>query len=429
MKTSNFLKSILLTLTLVSLSCSGGDSSDSNSNNGNSSNTTIILTGSKSNVQIGETITFTVKNQSNLDVTNEATLKVNDQNITGNTWTATTSGQFSITAQIGNLTSNAYIVNVAELLTALTLSTPQNAFYQGEEITFNVIGNNGSILTDQCTITLNNNDIGGNDYTPTSSGMHEFVATYQGISSNTLQLDVMPPPSKFNQRVLIEDYTGTWCGYCPRVSYAIEQVKGVIDDASIIAIHNSDPMANSIGTALENQFNITGFPTAKINRTSDWIYPEPSNVTQIVNAADGEANVGLAINPSLNGNTMTIDIGVKFGGLFNQSGTKLAVYIVEDGLIYDQTNYTSYYGGTATIANFEHNEVMRDAITSPFGDTIPSAEVAAENVYTIQFTESVPNNVTNTSNISVVAFIANSSNQVINVRTAHFGSTQTFEEL
>ena len=31
--------------------------------------------------------------------------------------------------------------------------------------------------------------------------------------------------AKFKHRVLIEDFTGAWCGWCPRVSHAIELLK------------------------------------------------------------------------------------------------------------------------------------------------------------------------------------------------------------
>ena len=46
-----------------------------------------------------------------------------------------------------------------------------------------------------------------------------------------------PPYSGyFKKRVLIEDYTGTWCGNCTRVSHAIEEVKLLTDKAVTVAI-------------------------------------------------------------------------------------------------------------------------------------------------------------------------------------------------
>ena len=38
---------------------------------------------------------------------------------------------------------------------------------------------------------------------------------------------------------------------------------------------------------LKNAFEVTGYPTAYVNREAEWSYPEPSNVAQAVNAAQG----------------------------------------------------------------------------------------------------------------------------------------------
>ena len=110
--------------------------------------------------------------------------------------------------------------------------------------------------------------------------------------------------------------------------------------------------------------------------------------------------------------------------------TKTGVYVLEDGLIFDQTNYTSYYGGTSVISNFTHNDVLRASLTDLLGETIPSSEIVADNVYTKSFSVAVPSNVANASNMTVVAFVVDgNSNAALNVRAAHFGDTQTFEEL
>ena len=50
----------------------------------------------------------------------------------------------------------------------------------------------------------------------------------------------------FKKHVLIEDYTGTWCGNCARVAYAVEQVKSQTDKAVTVAIHDgNDPYSFS----------------------------------------------------------------------------------------------------------------------------------------------------------------------------------------
>jgi hypothetical protein len=71
------------------------------------------------------------------------------------------------------------------------------------------------------------------------------------------------------------------------------------------------------------------------------------------------------------------------------------------------------------------------------GDPIPQSSTTPDNIFTQTITTNVPSNVSNSDNLSVVAFVVNasgngtpgSSNQAINVRSAHFGDTQTLQEL
>ena len=128
---------------------------------------------------------------------------------------------------------------------------------------------------------------------------------------------------------------------------------------------------------------------------------------------------------------MSIDIKVKFSDNFSLNNTKLVVMVLEDGLIADQENYTSYYGGVSVIQNFVHNHVLRSSITNVAGDIVPENEVI-NGVYSKSFSVAVPSNVANSANMSIVAFVSNDnfagSSQVINSRVAHFGDTQTFQE-
>jgi len=66
-----------------------------------------------------------------------------------------------------------------------------------------------------------------------------------GSVSGSGVVDDTPVSGKFQKRVLIEDFTGTWCGYCPRVSYGIDRVMEQTTKAVPVAIHQqssgSDP--------------------------------------------------------------------------------------------------------------------------------------------------------------------------------------------
>lgn len=435
MRTLNLSKYLILTLVVFILDCSTDSDSDSNNNsNSNNNSVSITLTADATNVYEGETITFTVKNNSNEDVSSSSTIKVNGNDIAGNTWTPSSFGDYSVTAIYNSVNSNVVNIQVQEPITSIVLSTNSDPVYEGDQITFSVTGNNGDNLTSEATITYNGTNIGGNGYTVTTIGLYEFVATYDALTSNILEVNVLPPPTKFSRNVLIEDYTGTWCGYCPRVSYAIEQVESLTDKVVVVASHLSsqstpDPYHNSTAVELANAFNVSGLPTAKLNRTTTWNYPEPSNVSQAVSLTVDNTDLGIALSPSINGNNLNVEVRVKIGELFSSSTAKLVVYLLEDGLIYNQTNYTSYYGGTSTISNFEHNGVLRASFTDVLGDVIPANELTGGNVYTKTLSMSLPSSISNSNNIKVVAIVTESNNTAINSREAYFGDSQAFEEM
>ncbi|SDH03961.1 Omp28-related outer membrane protein [Winogradskyella thalassocola] len=322
--------------------------------------------------------------------------------------------------------------------TSITVTRQSSSdVYVGDAIFFNVITDTGTVVSNSASLSVNGTSISGINYTSQTSGVLNVVATYNGLTSETLQVTVLELPTKFVRNVLIEDYTGTWCGWCPRVSYGIEQVDLATDQSVTVAIHRAstnpssgyfDPYTYN-ASALENLVGLTGYPTAMLNRTITWTYPEPSNVNQIVNLASAGADVGLALTPTLSDNTISVDVKIKFGTL-SVNTPKLVVYILEDGLFYNQTNYTSYYGGGGVLSNFKHDNVLRASLTDLLGSSVPSSEVFAENEYTQTITVDVPSNVTNTSNMRVVAFVVNGGNNAVyNARSASFGDTQTLEEL
>lgn len=421
----------------VLTSCGSDESIGSSTNEPVLSSVTI--SSDLSSIGLGDTVVFSAFTNLGLDVTSESVFSIAGSSISGNTYTFQEQGNFTVKAAYSNIISNSIVINVSVPLTAINLSSNSDTYYYGEEVVFNVVGNNGANLTNQATISVvGGNELEGNTYTTSNEGVVGFIASYEDLTSPVYEINVLPTATKFNQNVLIEDFTGTWCGYCPRISYAIELVEEQTTDAYVVAIHRGstnpssgsyDPYNYSAG-ALENLIGLEGYPTGMLNRTTEWNSPEPSYVNQVINLTSGQADVGLALSPTLNDNTMNIDVNVKFGGQFSASNAKLVVYVLEDSLEFNQTNYTSYYGGGSVIPNFEHNHVLRASLTNLLGDQIPASEYSADNVYQVNFNGAVPSNVANTENMSVVAVVIDgSSNAAVNVRGADFGDTQTFEEL
>ena len=64
------------------------------------------------------------------------------------------------------------------------------------------------------------------------------------------------------RRVVVEEFTGTWCGWCPRGMVALDMLNQEFGDRVItIAVHNSDPMVAESYTLGSNSL-----PSARVNR-------------------------------------------------------------------------------------------------------------------------------------------------------------------
>lgn len=245
---------------------------------------------------------------------------------------------------------------------------------------------------------------------------------------NSINTEIVEQPisGKFLKNVLIEDYTGTWCQYCPRVLHGIEQVQNQQLRAYPVSIHRSsgsftDPY-NFNALALEQMLDISGYPAAKLNRKIQW--SNSSSPTEVKNQIKPNADLGIALNSIVSGGSINLDVNIKF--VSNFSDLKLVVYVLEDGLIYNQVNATSYFGGQNPIVNFEHNHVLRACLTDLVNGN-PLIGTTAGATVTQNFTVAIPANLANATNMSFVAFVIDASGKAVNVRGSAPNTTQTFQ--
>ena len=425
------MKKILLAFAILSsliyTTCSGDSDAGSS--------TTVSVSSNFTTRYVNENITLTATDGDGNNVTSEAVFYVNNTAISGNVYTSATAGTFVIKATYEGATSQNLNVtfNVAPVpLTSISITSNPTSIDAGGVLNFVCLGNNGSSVTATSTFYVNGTAITGSSFTTTTAGTLDIFATHvnslgETLTSPTIQV-VVNNVINFNKRVLIEDFTGTWCQFCPRVSYAIELVHAQTSDVVVTAIHRgSDPYNFTGATALENQIGLSGYPTAMLNRNTEWNYPETStaSVSQAVNLTSGvNPKLGVAMETTTSGNTSTVNVKVKFGKNF--SNLKLVVYALEDNLIYNQTNSTSYYGGANPIVGFEHDHVLRAVLSSSIlGETI-TGSTNLNDEFSKSFTYNIPANV-NASNVRFVAFVIDSSNKALNSREAGPNETQSFE--
>lgn len=289
-------------------------------------------------------------------------------------------------------------------------------------------------VTSESRIMVNGLQITGNQFTPTQEGNYTVKAYYQGIESNALVITAVPEPNDvvYSQKVLVEDYTGTWCGYCTRVWHAINLAKQQSNRVVSVAVHvdGNDPFKFDGSQLLKSTFGIGGLPAARINRTNTWTNPEHENIAEVTNQTGDISDLGLSVASVLNGNTVDFTVKVGFSTTISEQ-LNIVVYLVENGLIYNQVNYNSYVaGGQSPIVGFTHNDVLRALYTDVFGETIPAGETLEDNIYEKVFQKTIPStvNASNYQNLHLVAFVIDAtSKEVLNVQEVKVGETKDFD--
>lgn len=308
----------------------------------------------------------------------------------------------------------------------------RKASLRNQEIPFRILNESGEDVTALATFYVDGEVIEGSSFSSSVVGEFEVYGVYMEdgveITTNTESFNVIIP----KQKVVIEDYTGTWCGFCPRVAGAISDLHDVTEDITVVAIHETansfpDPMHFDQVQLLKDAFDVEGFPAARINRSTNW--PMPHSLEDVTNMAGQDTDMSIAINSEMTGNELLVQVNVVYEN-GSQPGDKLVVYLVENDILYDQVNYynddttSPFYNMGDPIPDFVHNEVLRKSLSSVLGDVIPSTD--ALNEYITSFTVNIPSSYV-TENLDIVAMVVNENNEAKNSQYAHIMEDKSYE--
>lgn len=244
----------------------------------------------------------------------------------------------------------------------------------------------------------------------------------------------------FTKKVVIEDLTGAWCGFCTRVYNKLDAIKASKPNVIIIGVHGGsggDPFKFSNYPAYMSKFSLGGYPSGVLNREAEW-----DEETSSVDAKLAEpALLGLSIASTVNTDNISGTVKVKFGTNMTNKPMKLVVALVENGLVYPQTNYYSpqygytpyLYGGVSPISDFTHNGVLRRTATDLWGDNIPADAQVKNGEYAFNFSMPLTGQTytgstytVNTSKCGIVAMVVDDT-EAVNAQYAVAGTTKNYD--
>ena len=301
----------------------------------------------------------------------------------------------------------------------------ESSYLKDQLISFNMIDSEGNNITSSTSFIVDNQLINGNTISYDELGNHEVYADYtidsQIYSTDLIGFNIVEPINK----VVVEDYTGTWCGNCPPVAHAIYELKEVYDNIISVGIHNNDELTIDQESDLRSELGISGFPSARLNRTISWL--DPYHISDVNSLLSEENDVAISINSNLENIELGIDLRIVSNvELVNH---KLVIYLVESNLIYDQSNYFNYvedsyfYNLGNPIENYSHQDVLRKSITNISGNVLDIIQPL--NDYKFNFNVQInPDFVV--ENLAIVAIIVDSNNNAINSQLGVVNSFQDF---
>ena len=377
-------------------------------------------------------VVFTVIGSDGEDYTDESQLFVNDAEISGSIYEFAETGTFNVKAKYNNVMSNILSFEILQSNERVLVIDVPKAL-RNQTITFKLLNDQGEDTASDATFYVDDATISGSVFSSSTPGSFEVYAEYtiEGTSYTTDKkpFEVFVPKRK----VVIEDYTGTWCGFCPAVAVAIDNARNATEDVAVVAIHKTastipDPMDFGRIQELQDMFGVeNSFPKARVNRTVAWSDPYPLN--QITSLAGTNTDVSIAIHSTLNASNLSVKVDVVYEN-GSTAGDKLVVYLLENDIVAPQANYFDqtpghpYQGLGNPIPDYIHNDALRNSLSGLFGDPIPNTP--AFEVFTKEYSFAVPSNYVG-ENLSFVVMVVHADNSAKNAQFASINENKNYE--
>ena len=253
-------------------------------------------------------------------------------------------------------------VKTGEAITIpLTVANHGAKGIQSIDVTYSLAGQNGTqhFDTDVDAFFGKSADVELNIPAIAEKGNYELVvkvdkvnaaANEDAVNSTTIRVTALNTVPK--KRTLLEEYTGFWCGWCPRGYVGLEKLAELYpDDFVLVSYHNGDDLEIMPATYFPSK--VEGFPTSWMDRATelDAYYGVEYGVKDLGIADDlaernkqfGQADI--IITPALSDDQSTVNIDAEVVFPYDLTDGNFAVeYILtSDGLTNATWGQSNYY--------------------------------------------------------------------------------------
>jgi len=235
---------------------------------------------------------------------------------------------------------------------------------------------------------------------------------------------------------VVEEFTGTWCGWCPIGFDGVENAHATFGDkVALIAIHCSDIMECSDFSALNGR--VSGYPGAIIDMIQGDFYPSTGEVKDKINQQIQNKIAGATIKVTAEWTTSAqkyINITTKTKFVFSDDNANYAIAyaLTEDGMhgtgsswaqnnnLSGNSNYAKsnpfWYNSPSKVTDikFNHVGVAAWGIEKGINGSVPTSVVAGEELeYTYKANISNNKLIQDKSNLKVIVMLIDRSTGTI----------------
>ncbi|MDX9891675.1 MAG: Omp28-related outer membrane protein [Bacteroidales bacterium] len=232
-----------------------------------------------------------------------------------------------------------------------------------------------------------------------------------------------------NKNVILEEYTGTNCVFCPDGHKIAQQlVTGNPDRFFAINIHQgsfagTNPnYTTQWGNALAGQTNLTGYPSGTINRH---IFPDSTKTalsrfqwaihSSTILSTPSPVNIAAQSTIDWSTRELTVIVEVYYTGDATNTTNKLNVALLQNNILGPQTGGANYNPTMMVGSLYRHMHMLRDLITGQWGLDIPTTTTGTFFSDTLVYT--VPADINNVpiklEDIEIIAFVAEGQQEIL----------------
>ncbi len=229
-----------------------------------------------------------------------------------------------------------------------------------------------------------------------------------------------------NRNVVLEEFTGIYCGFCPD-GHAIAQ--GIYDanpdDVVLVNIHvggfaaptgNDPDYRTQWGAAIDGQADVGGYPAGTVNRHLFQGWSQGSGTAMSRGQWSGAADIVMAdpsyLNVGVEGTIITstrqlaVNVEVYYTGDSPVSSNFLTVAILQNDVIGYQSS-----GGS----NYQHMHMLRHFLTGQWGEEI--TQTSEGTLYTTTLYYEIPEDIRDIEvvleDLDIVAYVAEGHQEII----------------